>query len=126
MKRIIILLSILFSAVAANAQSATTTQTQEPSAEQRAHTQAMRLQKLVSTSDEQTQKAEAIFLSKIQAIQAITADNSKTDAQKKADIEQVKADKDKELAAVLTADQYTVYRNKMDQIAARKNNAGQQ
>jgi hypothetical protein len=114
MKRIIILLSILFSAVAVHAQ---TTET----AEQRAHNQALHLQKLVSTNEDQTQKAEAIFLAKILAIDAILKDSSKSKEQQQADIAQVRAEKDKELQAVLTADQYTTYKNKMDEIAARKN-----
>src|ERR1700749_3931857 len=114
MKRIIILLSILFSAVAVNAQ---TTETPE----QRAHIQAMHLQKLVSTTDEQTQKAEAIFLAKIQAIDAILKDPSKSKEQQQADIAQVRAEKDKELQTVLTPDQFTIYKNKMDEIAARRN-----
>ena len=118
MKRIILLLSILFTGVAINAQSS------EPTAEQRAHIQAMRLKKLCTTNDDQTQKAEAIFLSKILAIKAITEDSSKTNDVKKAEIEKVKAAKDIELSQILTSDQFATYRNKMDQMAGRKD--GQQ
>jgi hypothetical protein len=117
MKRFILILSLLFSAVAINAQQQQTEQTPE----QRAHIQAMRLQKLVSTNDEQTQKAEVIFLAKINAINAIMTDASKTPDQQKAAVDQVKAEKDKELSQILTAEQYTTYRAKMDEIAARKN-----
>jgi hypothetical protein len=115
MKRLILLLSILFSAVAVKAQS--TDQTPE----QRAHIQAEHLQKLCATTDEQTQKAEVIFLAKIKEINAILTDNTKSSDQKKIDVDKVKAEKDAQLKLILTPDQYTIYRNKMDEVAARRN-----
>jgi Spy/CpxP family protein refolding chaperone len=121
MKRIIFILTILISAVTANAQQSTAT-----TPEQRAHTQALRVQKLVSASDEQTQKLEVIFLARANAINAITSDASKTDEQKKTEIAQVKADKDKEIAGVLTPDQYITYQNQLKAVQARQAAAGGQ
>ena len=117
MKRFILILTLLFSAVAINAQNADQQQTPE----QRAHIEAMHLQKLVSTNDDQTKKAEAIFLAKIKEINAILNDGSKTAPEQEKAIADVRAEKDNELAQVLTADQFAVYRHKMEEIAARKN-----
>ncbi len=121
MKRFIFLFALIFSGVMVNAQATQTTeQAPAQTPEQHAHAQAMHLQKLVSTNDDQTQKAEAIFLERDKAIQAILNDGTKTAQEQQDAIAKVKADKDVELSQVLTADQYAVYRHKMEQLAARK------
>lgn len=115
MKRLILILGVLFTFVAANAQQAATRPAQE-----RAHAQALRLKKLVSLSDEQMVKVEAIFLARAEAVDAINADAAKSPEQKKADIQKVREEKETELKAVLTADQYTQYQQQKASRKARK------
>ncbi len=115
MKRLILILGVLFTFVAANAQQPATRPAQE-----RAHAQAMRIKKLVSLSDEQTVKVEAIFLARAEAVDAINADASKSPEQKKADIQKVRDEKEAEIKAVLTADQYTQYQQQKANRQARK------
>ncbi len=115
MKRLILILGVLFTFVAANAQQAATRPAQE-----RAHAQALRLKKLVSLSDDQMVKVEAIFLARAEAIDAINADAAKSPEQKKADIQNVRDAKETELKAVLTADQYTQYQQQKASRKARK------
>ena len=116
MKRIFLILGVLFTFVAVNAQQAQTT----PTPQERAHNQALRLKKLVSLSDEQTTKVEAVFLSRAIAVDAIEADAAKTPEQKKADIKKVREEKDNELKAILTAEQYTQYEQQKANRKARQ------
>jgi hypothetical protein len=115
MKRIILLFGLIFSLVAVKANAGET-----PTNEQKAHNQAIGLQKLVSLSNEQTAKVEAVLLSKIVEIEAITNDASKDAAAKQSAIEGVKKAKDSELAAIMSPEQYSLFLNKRDEIKQRK------
>jgi hypothetical protein len=110
MKRLFFVLGLLFAGVAVNAQTAqTTTQSTEQTPQQKAHIQAMRMQKNLTLSAEQTTQVEAVLLAKIEAIDKVKNDASKTPDAKKAEIEKIKADKDQELSTILTPAQYTQY-----------------
>ena len=116
MKRIIFILSFVFITTAINAQQAGE-QTPE---QQRAHTMALRLKKLVSATDEQTQKAEVIFLSRFTEINAVIADTTKTAEEQNAAIEQINTAKENELATVLTPEQFIKYQEQRKAAAARQ------
>jgi periplasmic protein CpxP/Spy len=105
MKRILLVLGLILSFVAVNAQTAQ----QQPTAQERAHNQAIKLQKQLMLSDDQTARVEPVILARINEVDAIKADASKTDDQKRAATEQVRTAKDTELSAILTPDQYKKY-----------------
>jgi len=110
MKRLILLFGLIISFVAVNAQNATITP------QEQAHNQALKLQKYVGLSADQTTKVEQVFLDRILAIQKIQGNTSETPEQQKKDIEAVRSEKDNELSTILTADQYAQYQ----QLKARR------
>lgn len=126
MKRLFFVFGLLLTGLAVNAQTAqpATAQQTEQTAQQRAHTQALRMQKNLSLSAEQTTQVEAVFLSRNEAIDKIKADASKTPEVKKKEIEQVKVDKDAELANILTPAQLSQYNDIKAKKAARKQASG--
>jgi hypothetical protein len=115
MKRIILLFGLIFSLVAVKANAGET-----PTNEQKAHNQALGIQKLVSLSNEQTVKVEAVLLSKIVEIETITNDVTKDAAAKQSAIDAVKKNKDSELAAIMSPEQFSMFVNKRDEIKQRK------
>lgn len=115
MKRIILLFGLIFSLVSVNAFAGET-----PTNEQKAHNQAIGIQKLVSLSNDQTVKVEAVLLSKIIAYDAILNDLTKDGAAKNEAIDALKKQKDQELAQIMTPEQYSMFVNKRDEIKARK------
>ena len=122
MKRILAFFVILFTAATINAQTAQSTTT--PSQE-RAHMTAIRLQKTLALTEQQTAQVETIQLSKYAAIDAINLDAAKTQEQKDAAIAQVKTDKETEMQAVFTPDQLAKYLQVKEDAKKRKESAGQ-
>jgi hypothetical protein len=122
MKRILAFFVILFTAATINAQTAQSTTT--PSQE-RAHMTAIRLQKTLALTEEQTAQVENIQLSKYAAIDAINLDAAKTQEQKDAAIAQVKTDKETEMQAVFTPDQLAKYLQVKEDAKRRKESVGQ-
>ncbi len=105
MTRIFVLFAFILTATFAQAQSS-------PVAEnptERAHSQALGLQKQVGLSDEQLVKAEAIFLARHTEVEAIKNDASKTQEEKDNAITLVRTEKEKEIQALLTPDQLIKY-----------------
>lgn len=110
MKRFFLFLCLLTASVAVNAQTpASTTEAPKATAEERAHTQTLRLQKILTLTTEQSPKVEQIILTRVKAVDAIKADASKTKEVKKAEVDAAVAIQDKELEKVLTPEQYTKY-----------------
>jgi Spy/CpxP family protein refolding chaperone len=122
MKRILFLFALIFSAGIANAQSSETPVT--PAAE-RAHSSAMRMQKTLALTEEQRTQIEAIILQRINAIEVIKADASKTQEQKDTEIAQVRTQKEQEMLAVMTPDQVTKYNEMKAQRQQRRDGATQ-
>lgn len=120
MKRIIVLFAFILTATLANAQAAATP---TPTAE-RAHTQALRWQKQLGLTEAQTTQVEAVITARIEAIDAINADATKTQEQKDADIATVRSQKEKEIMNILTPDQQAKYTEIKTQRKQRRN-AGQ-
>jgi hypothetical protein len=118
MKHLILIVGLMFSFVAAKSQTATT-----PTPKEKAHTQAMKMQRALGLSDDQTVKAEAVVLVKIEKIAAISKDASKTEEVQSNEIETAKETCDQGLKAIFTPDQYTVYQHKLEAARARKENA---
>lgn len=114
MKRIILLFGLIFSLVAVKANAGET-----PTNEQKAHNQAMAMQKMLTLSEDQTVKVEAVLLKKIVGIQTISA-NGKEAAVQQNEIQGVKDTTDKELAAILTPDQFALYLHKKEEAKTRK------
>lgn len=110
MKRFFLFLCLLTASVAVNAQTpASTTEAPKATAEERAHTQTLRLQKILTLTTEQSPKVEQIILTRVKAVDAIKADANKTKEVKKAEVDAAVAIQDKELEKVLTPEQYTKY-----------------
>ena len=86
---------------------------------------AIRLQKTLALTEEQTAQVETIQLSKYAAIDAINLDATKTQEQKDAAIAQVKTDKETEMQAVFTPDQLAKYLQVKEDAKKRKESAGQ-
>lgn len=123
MKRILALLPVfLLLFISAQAQRLQTTETQTP--QERAHSSAMRMKKVLELNDAQTTQVEAVILSRIQAIDRINADASLTPEAKEAAIQKVRTDKDAELQKILTPQQYTRYQEMKNEREQRKNASG--
>lgn len=123
MKRILALLPVfLLLVISANAQRPQTSETQTP--QERAHSSAMRMKKVLELSDAQTTQVEAVILSRINAIDRINADASLTPEAKEAAIQKVRTDKDAELQKILTPQQYTRYQEMKNEREQRKNASG--
>jgi len=86
---------------------------------------AIRLQKTLALTEEQTAQVENIQLSKYAAIDAINLDAAKTQEQKDAAIAQVKTDKETEMQAVFTPDQLAKYLQVKEDAKRRKESVGQ-
>lgn len=123
MKRILALLPVfLLLFISAQAQRLQTTETQTP--QERAHSSAMRMKKVLELNDAQTTQVEAVILSRIQAIDRINADASLTPEAKEAAIQKVRTDKDAELQKILTPQQYTRYQEMKNEREQSKNASG--
>jgi hypothetical protein len=123
MKRIFVLFAFILTASFAHAQQASQA---APTAAELAHSQALRLQKVVGLSEDQLTQAEAIFLSRNTEIEAIKADASKTQQQKDDEIALIRKSKEKEIMALLTADQLIKYNDYKAKRAARRNGGTEQ
>lgn len=121
MKRIFVLFAFILTATFAQAQSQTV-----ESPTERAHTQALGLQKQLALTEEQTAKAEEIYLARYNAVQAIKADATKSQDQKDADIIAVRKQKDLEIIALLTPEQAAKYDELKKVMEERQNAAGVQ
>lgn len=76
----------------------------------RAHQQAVRMQKVVALTPEQTTKVEEIFFQRATAVEAVNNNAALTPEQKAAEVAKIKREKETELQAVLTPEQYQKYR----------------
>lgn len=123
MKRIFVLFVLLVSATIANAQAE---QIAAPTSQERAHSYAIRMQKQLTLTDEQTTQVEAVALAKYDAIDAVKADVSKTQEQKDAEIAQIKTQKQQEILALLTPEQVTKYNEIRQQRQERRKSAIEQ
>ena len=119
MKRIILLFGLIFSLDAVKANAGET-----PTNEQKAYKQSIGIQKIVSLSDEQRVKVEAVLLSKMVAIEAINGDLTKDGAAKLEAIEVLKKAKDQELAAIMTPDQFALFTAKRAEMKTKKETRG--
>lgn len=115
MKRLFVLFAFVLTATFAHAQS---TETPTPAAE-RAHSQAIRMQKQLALTAEQTTQIEAILLARHNEIDAVNADVNKTQEQKDTEIATIRGQKEKEMLAVMTVDQQSRYTEMKAQRAAR-------
>lgn len=123
MKRILAILPIfLLLTFAANAQARAGAEQQ--TAQERAHTAALRMKKVLELTDAQTAQVETVLLSKIEAIDKLKADQNLTPEARQAAIQEVKAAKDVELQAILTADQFTRYKAMQAEREQRSNAQG--
>jgi hypothetical protein len=111
MKRLFLILGLILSFGLAKAQTATTTDLSNPTPEQRAHSLTLKMQKNLQLTDEQAVKCEAVFLARINEVEAIKADATKTPEQKQIDIDAVNAAKDVELSNIMTPDQFARYKS---------------
>lgn len=124
MKRIFILFAFLLTTGLAYAQQTQTAPA--PTNEERAHSSALRFQKILTLTPEQTTQVEAIILARIVAVAAVEADVNKTPEQKQTEIEQIRKDKELEIQAVLTPDQLTKYNQIKEDRKKRKETVEQQ
>ena len=123
MKRIIAIFALILVGTFASAQQATTTTVTNA---ERAHSQAMKYQKMLTLTEQQTPQIEAILLAKFDAIDAVNADMNKTKEQKEADIAQINTDKENEILALLTAEQVIRYNEVKSKREQRRQATGQQ
>ncbi len=119
MKRIILLFGLIFSLVAVKANAGET-----PTNAQKAYSQSIGIQKMVSLTDDQRVKVEAVLLSKMVAIEAINGDLTKDGAAKLEAIEALKQTKDQELAAIMTPDQFALFTAKRAEMKTKKESGG--
>jgi periplasmic protein CpxP/Spy len=129
MKRILLVFGLLLTGVAVNAQTAepATNQTAEQATpEQRAHTQALKMQKNLGLTAEQTTKVEAVLVSRIKEVQAVKTDATKSKEQKEAAIAKINEAKETELKGILTAEQFAKYKEMQAKRKERKGKAEQE
>jgi periplasmic protein CpxP/Spy len=124
MKRIFVLFAFLMTGVIAQAQTAQPA-TVSP-VQERAHAHAVRLDKILTLTPEQMTQVEAITLAKLNAIDAVNADASKTQEQKDQEIADIRAQKETEILALLTPEQVTKYNEMKQQKLDRKETSGQE
>lgn len=126
MKRIFFFFFLLTASVAVNAQApATTQEAPKATAEERAHSQTLRMQKILTLSTEQVAKVEQVILTRIKTIDALRADQTKTKDVKKAEVAAANATQDAELQKILTPEQYTKYVEQKKMKEERRNLSGQ-
>jgi Spy/CpxP family protein refolding chaperone len=124
MKRLFLLFAFIITtgvAFAQQTQTATVT-----SNEERAHSSALRFQKVLALTPEQTTQIEGIILARIIAVDAINADVNKTPEQKETEIAQIRKDKEAEIIAVLTPEQAAKYNQMKEDRKKRKETIQQQ
>ncbi len=109
MKQVILIIGLMFSFAVANAQVAYTPTTEKPTNEQKAHNQALKMQKNLTLTNDQTVKVEALALSRLDAIAVIKSDATKTAEVQQKEIQALNDSKEKELQTILTPDQFTLY-----------------
>ncbi|MGL5890577.1 MAG: hypothetical protein ACRC3B_11865 [Bacteroidia bacterium] len=123
MKRILAILPVfLLLVISASAQRPQNAETQTP--QERAHASALRMQKLLTLSDEQTVQTEAVLLSRIEAVDKVKADAALSPEAKEAAIQKIRNEKDAELQKIFTAEQFTRYKKLKDERAQRSNTSG--
>ncbi len=115
MKRIILLFAVIFSMVSVQLKAE-----QTPTNQEKAHSQALVIKKIVSLSDEQQVKIEAVILSKLNELDVIHADASKDAATKMAASEALKTSRDIEFSQIMTPEQYAHYLHQREEIQTRK------
>jgi hypothetical protein len=115
MKRIILLFGLIFSLVAVKANAGGA-----PTNAEKARSQSMSMQKVLTLSEEQRVKVEAVLLSKYVAIDAVINDVNTDGAAKQSAIQAINAQKDAELAAIMTPDQYATFVKKREDVRVRK------
>src|SRR4051812_2349586 len=109
MKQVILILGLIFSIATVKAQVAYSQATPVPPTNQeKAHSQALKMEKMLGLSSDQTVKVETVLFNKIEKISAITADASKTADVQQNEINAAKDAADKELAGIMTPDQYAL------------------
>ncbi|HLG04173.1 MAG TPA: hypothetical protein VI731_11300 [Bacteroidia bacterium] len=111
MKRLFLVFGLLLTIAAVHAQNVQTPATQQTPQETRAHNKALKMQKALGLSTEQTTKVEAVFLSRITEVDKVYADATLTAEQQQAKIVTIDAAKEKELESIMTSDQYTRYKD---------------
>lgn len=121
MKRIFVLFAFILTATFVQAQTAQT----PVSSTERAHTSALRLQKQLGLTAEQTASAEAVILARNAEMDAVKADANKTQEQKDSELAVIRANKEKDIQALLTPDQLIRYNEMKAQRAARKKTAAE-
>jgi hypothetical protein len=114
MKRIILLFGLIFSLVAVKANAG-----EAPGNEQKAHRNATMMQKVLTLSDEQTVKVEAVLLKTFNEQDAIKSDPSKGTAAKQAANDALQNTKEQELKAIMTPDQFALYLQKQEERKTR-------
>lgn len=116
MKSILVLFAFVLTTTFVQAQTAQT----PVSPTERAHTSALRLQKQLGLTAEQTASAEAVILARNAEMDAVKADVNKTQEQKDSELAVIRANKEKDIQALLTPDQLIRYNEMKAARAARK------
>jgi hypothetical protein len=115
MKRVVLLFGLIFSLVAVNANAV-----EAPTNAVKARTQSLSMQKVLTLSDQQREKVEAVLLSKYDAIDAVINDINTDGAAKRAALEAINVQKDAELKTIMTPDQYALFLKKREEARVRK------
>jgi periplasmic protein CpxP/Spy len=123
MKRILAILPVfLLLTIGVSAQQSQSAETQTP--QERAHTSALRMKKLLSLNDQQTVQTEAVILSRIEAVDKVKADATLTPEAKEVAIQKIRDEKDTELQKIFTAEQFTRYKELKDERVQRSKTSG--
>ena len=120
MKQIILIIGLLFSFATAKSQLANTPAAEEPTQEQRAHNQTLKMAKFLALTDAQTAKIEPIILIKNVKIKNISTDASKNKEEKEKELKIIKDAFEKNLMQILTPDQYKKYLFKKEEAKKKK------
>ena len=115
MKRIVLLFGLIFSLAAVKANAG-----EMPTNAEKAHSQSLSMQKVLSLSEDQRAKVETVLLSKYEATDAVVNDINTDGAAKRAALENINKEKDAELAAIMTPDQYATFVKKREDARVRK------
>ncbi|GAB4136473.1 MAG: hypothetical protein Fur0041_10950 [Bacteroidia bacterium] len=119
MKKIAFLFAFLFSILAINAQNASSPN------QERAHVQAIRMQKSLALSQEQTDKVETVFLNHLNEFEKIKADQNLSKEQKEAEFKKNQESKDAELQKILTPEQFNRYQEMLKERREQRAQSGQ-
>ncbi|MCX6311435.1 MAG: hypothetical protein NT084_07325 [Bacteroidetes bacterium] len=123
MKHVILIIGLIFSFVTLEAQVKDTPADLRSTYPQTAHKQAVTMQKALSLSDAQTVKVESVLLSRLESNAAINLDATKAADVKQKEIQAVNDSKEKELAGILTAEQFALYLHKKQEAKASHQSA---